>query len=62
MEFSELENETFTVLSERLETSDTNWAFVGASQSNVGVQIGAASLQGMAQVNAARITVLQANF
>ena len=61
MEFSALENETFTVLNERLETSDTNWAFVGASQGNVGVQIGAASLQGMFQVNAAHITVLQAN-
>lgn len=61
MDFSALENETFTVLNARLETSDHNFAYVGLAQNNVGVQIGAASLQGMFQVNAAHITVLQAN-
>jgi hypothetical protein len=60
MEFSELESETFVALPVRLET-DSNTAFVGVSQGNLGIQVGAASLQAMLQINAAAVNVTQVN-
>jgi hypothetical protein len=60
MEFSELDNETVVALPVRLET-DTNYALVGVSQGNLGIQIGAVSLQSMLQVNAAAVRVTQVN-
>jgi hypothetical protein len=60
MEFSELNNETVVALPVRLET-DTNTALVGISQGNLGIQIGAVSLQSMLQVNAAAVRVTQVN-
>jgi hypothetical protein len=61
MEYSELNNETFVALPERLET-DTNAALVGVTQGNLGIQIGAASLQQMLQLNGAAVRVTQVNF
>lgn len=57
----ELESEAIVALPDRIETSDFNFSGIGLHQTNVGIQVGAATMQAMMQANLAGVTVTQTN-
>lgn len=60
MDYDKLAYENLSALPARLET-DSNTALVGAWQGNLGIQVGAGSIQLLGQFNGAAVGVTQVN-